>query len=151
MSPILNDVKEGSKRFGAAWGEFVLKYRWPVLGVAIALVMGLATGASNIGFDADYRVFFKKDNPQRVAYEALQKKYTQDDNVLIVIEPKDNKVFTPSTLSAIEDLTAKAWQAPFSTRVDAVSNFQHTYAEGDELYVEDLVEDAEIKDDTDIA
>ena len=151
MSPILNDVKEGSKRFGAAWGEFVLKYRWPVLGVAIALVMGLATGASNIGFDADYRVFFKKDNPQRVAYEALKKKTTKDDNLLIVIEHKDNKVFTPSTLSAIEDLTAKAWQAPFSTRVDAVSNFQHTYAEGDELYVEDLVEDAEIKDDTDIA
>lgn len=142
MKDVVKKARQTSGQFGAAWAEWVLKYRWAVLGLSLVLVMALASGASKLGFDADYRVFFKKDNPQLVAYEALQKKYTQDDNVLIVIESEDGKMFTPNTLQAIEELTTASWQVPYSSRVDAVTNFQHTYADGDELYVEDLVEDA---------
>ncbi|TRX60898.1 MMPL family transporter [Fulvivirga sp. M361] len=120
----------------------MIRYRWMVILLAVVSVMGLAAGAANLGFDSDYRVFFKKDNPQLMAYEALQKKYTQDDNVLLVIEPADNEVFNAKTLEAIEQLTENSWQVPYSSRVDAITNFQHTYAEGDDLFVEDLVEGA---------
>ena len=34
-----------------------------------------------------------------------------------------------------------SWQLPYAIRVDAVTNFQHTSAEGDDLLVRDLVED----------
>ena len=82
-----------------------------------------------------------RTTPQQ-AFEELQKKYTQDDNVLLVIEPKDGKTFTRESLAAIEELATQSWQTPFSSRVDAITNFQHTYAQGDDLYVEDLVENA---------
>ena len=35
-------------------------------------------------------------------------------------------------------LTSEAWNTPYSSRVDAITNFQHTSAVGDELYVDDL-------------
>ena len=60
-----------------------------------------------------------------------------------VLAPADGMVFTPETLSAVEWLTEQAWQIPYSIRVDSVTNFQHTYAEGDDLIVEDLVMDAQ--------
>ncbi len=151
MSQILRKAKEKSQQFGTVWGERVVRYRWWVLALSVVLVMALGSGAANIGFDADYRVFFKKDNPQLIAYEAMQKKYTQDDNVLIVIEPQKGEVFDSKTLEAIEELTTSSWQVPYSTRVDAITNFQHTYAEGDELYVEDLVENAAEKTRPEIA
>jgi predicted RND superfamily exporter protein len=47
-------------------------------------------------------------------------------------------------LEAVRDLTDDAWQIPHSTRVDALSNFQHTWADGDELIVEDLVPPGDI-------
>lgn len=47
-------------------------------------------------------------------------------------------------------MTEKAWQIPYSTRVDSISNFQHTYAEGDDLIVEDLISDAENLRDADL-
>ena len=43
---------------------------------------------------------------------------------------------------AWKDITERAWQIPFSSRVDSLTNHQHTVAEGDELQVGDLVEDA---------
>ena len=146
----MNKLKKNSRQFGEKWGNWVIQYRWPVLLMSIVFAMALGSGGSKLGFDGDYRVFFKKDNPQLIAYEALQKKYTQDDNVLIVIEPADDQIFNAETLAAIEDLTTQSWQVPFSTRVDAITNFQHTYAEEDDLYVEDLVSEASQKEDEDI-
>jgi predicted RND superfamily exporter protein len=48
-------------------------------------------------------------------------------------------VFTRETLAAIEELTEAAWHIPYSSRVDSITNFQHTRSEKDELIVEDLV------------
>ena len=71
---------------------------------------------------------------------ALQRIYTQDDNIMLVIKPKSGDVFTAERLSAIREITESAWKVPFATRVDSITNFQHSYAEGDDLTVRDLVE-----------
>ncbi|MEM1320500.1 MAG: efflux RND transporter permease subunit [Bacteroidota bacterium] len=118
--------------------ELVLKYRWGVLLFSVLLALGIGSGASQLGFDGDYHVFFSESNPELEAFDALQEKYTKDDNVLIVLTPDNGDVFTKDNLMAIEELTAEAWNTPFSSRVDAITNFQHTKAEGDDLYVADL-------------
>jgi len=125
-----------------SYAHWVIKYRWIAI-IATLIVVGIAgSGARFIQFDNDYRVFFGEENPQLLAFDALQDTYTKNDNVLIVLEPKDGDVFTNETLAAVEELTEKAWLIPFALRVDGLSNFQHTYANGDELIVEDLVSGA---------
>jgi len=100
----------------------------------------IGSGAPNLmPFSNDYRVFFSKDNPQLKAFENLQDTYTKDDNVMFVISPKNGNVFTPENLTAIQSITEEAWQIPHSIRVDSITNFQHTYAEEDDLIVDDLV------------
>jgi predicted RND superfamily exporter protein len=69
--------------------------------------------------------------------------YVKDDNLLFVLAPKDGEVFSGPTLSAVEWLTAEAWKLPYSTRVDSVTNYQHTAARGDDLVVRNLVEGAD--------
>ena len=82
--------------------------------------------------------FFDKSNPQLAAYDALQKIYSKNDNVLFVITAKSGSVFDPKVLQAMHDLTERSWKLPFARRVDSVTNFQYSHAEGDELIVEDL-------------
>jgi predicted RND superfamily exporter protein len=53
-------------------------------------------------------------------------------------------VFTPRILGLVRSLTEDSWQIPNSTRVDGITNFQHTWADGDELIVENLVGAGEI-------
>ncbi|MEM9822625.1 MAG: MMPL family transporter, partial [Bacteroidota bacterium] len=60
-------------------------------------------------------------------------------------------VFTRENLAAIEELTAEAWNTPYSSRVDAITNFQHTSAEGDDLYVDDLSYGSMNKSEAEIA
>lgn len=120
--------------------EWVLKWRYLVILLTLIAVGLIGSGAPKLmPLSNDYRIFFSAENPQLRAFEELQNTYTKDDNVLIVISPEDGQVFTPETLAAIQDITEQAWQIPHSIRVDSVTNFQHTYAEGDDLIVDDLV------------
>ncbi len=60
-------------------------------------------------------------------------------------------MFTREALRAIEELTEAAWKAPHSSRVDSLTNYTHSRAEGDDLIVEPLVDDASALSDADLA
>ena len=130
------------KKFEQSFGKWVLRYRWPIIILSLVFVALTATGGKNIYFTTNYRVFFSEDNPQLLEFEALENTYVQNDNVFFIIEPASGKVFTRETLSAVEYLTERAWQIPFSNRVDSITNFQYTEAEEDDLIVRDLIEGA---------
>ena len=123
-----------------AYVSFLFRFRWLVLVATLAIGFLAASGGRFIEFKNDYQYFFREDNPQLRAFEELQEIYTKNDNTVIVLAPESGKVFTPTTLEAVGELTERAWQLPFATRVDSITNFQHTRAEGDDLIVDDLVD-----------
>ena len=125
------------------FGNWVIRFRWLIIPTTLLFVFVVAKGTGFLGFATDYRVFFSKDNPQLVAFETLQNTYTKNDNVMFAVEPKDGNVFTRETLAIIEEITRASWKIPYSLRVDSITNFQYTWAEGDDLVVQDLVENAE--------
>lgn len=126
-----------------AFSEWVIRWRWWLILVCIAATVAAGSGARFLEFTTDYRVFFSKENPQLQAFEELQDVYSKNDNVLFVIAPKDGKVFTRETLATVEWLTEAAWQLPYSSRVDSITNFQYTYADADDLVVSNLIENAD--------
>ncbi len=130
---------------------FILRYRWLVLALTVAVMLVLAAGLQFITVSNDWRDNFDKDNPHRVAFEALEDTYTATNVALIAVAPKGGEVFTREVLSAVEELTEAAWRVPWSTRVDSLINYNHTEAVGDDLKVERLVEDAGSLNDNDLA
>lgn len=117
----------------------IIRFRWLVICLTLLAVALIGRGGQNLSFSNDYRVFFSEDNPQLLAFETLQNTYIKNDNVMIMLEPKDGTVFTENTIHAVQELTELAWQLKFASRVDSISNFQYSYAEGDELIVDDLI------------
>lgn len=124
-------------------GGFVTRHPWGTLLVSTLLVLVLAAGMLHLGFKNDYRIYFSKENPQLKAFEAIQDTYSKSDNVMFLLDPGQGDVFTPRILQAVHRLTKGAWQLSYSSRVDSITNFQHTTAEGDDLTVADLVADPE--------
>ena len=137
-------------RIEIAFGKWVIKRRWWILGVSILLVLSMLNGMSYLTFNADNRVFFSEDNPQLLALEALENTYNKSNSLLITIAPKNGELFTRETLSAIEELTEAAWQIPYSSRVNSITNFQYTRVEDDDLIVEDLVQNAANMSESDL-
>jgi predicted RND superfamily exporter protein len=133
-------------RFAATLTRRVIARRWLVLLLSLTLALGAGFGAGKLEISNNYRVFFSDANPELQTFENLQNTYTKNDNFLFVLEPADKQAFSKQTLAAVERLTAEAWKIPFAIRVDSISNFQHTYAVGDDLIVEDLVKNAQSRD-----
>jgi uncharacterized protein len=123
------------------YAQWITRHPWLVILASLLLVFAAASGGKHLAFKTDYRVFFSADNPQLLAFESLEAMYTKTDNVMFVIAPKDGNAFSTDTLSAVKTLTERAWQTPYSIRVDSLANFQHTEAEGDDLLVMDLVDE----------
>ncbi|MDH3818699.1 MAG: hypothetical protein OES21_08785, partial [Myxococcales bacterium] len=113
-----------------AYIDFLFRWRWLVLIGTLGIGFLAASGGRFIEFKNDYQYFFREDNPQLRAFEELQDIYTKNDNTLIVIAPDSGKVFQPETLAAVGEITERAWQVPFATRVDSITNFQYSHAEG---------------------
>lgn len=105
---------------------------------AIVMVVALI-GAQNLYFRGDYKVFFEEKDPQRLAFEEMQNTFNKSENVAFMIVPKSGNVYNTQTLNLAFELTEAAWQMPFSTRVESVSNYQNTYDLDGDLIVEDLM------------
>ena len=111
------------------------------------ILVGIAaSGTLFLEFSADHRVYFSEDNPQLLAYEAMENTYGKSGNVFFAIVPEDRDATSAIALEAIAWLTEESWQIPYATRVDSLTNFQHTTADGDDILVRDLVDEAVLGD-----
>ena len=130
--------------FAKRFAERVLAARWRVILVTLFLVAVASSGIARLEFSANYRIFFDDDNPQLLALEALENTYGKNENIVFLVIPDDGDATSQSALSAAAWLTESAWHTPYSRRVDSLANFQYTTADGDDLYVRDLVDPQEL-------
>lgn len=110
------------------------------LGVIGLLIIIASIGIKDLQFRGDYNIFFDKGNEQLLSFERIQAEFAKTDNLAILVAPDNGNVFTPKILTLIQDLTEAAWQTPYSSRVDSLTNYQHTQANADDIVVHDLVE-----------
>ena len=132
--------------FATRFAKRVLRARWIVIVTSVLVVAVATMGATQLEFSANYRIFFDEDNPQLLGLEALENTYGKNENVVFLIVPDDGDATSEDALTAAAWLTKAAWNTPFSRRVDSLANFQYTTADGDDLYVRDLVDPQQLAD-----
>ena len=134
------------QRFEAQFGPRVLAARWPIIAISLLLTAAAASGSLFLKVSTDFRIFFSEDNPQLQAFDALEHTYGKGENVLFLVVPEDRDFASQQTLEAVVWLTDQAWLMPYSLRVDSLANFQHTTADGDDLFVRDLIDPQKLDD-----
>ena len=92
------------------------------LGLVFTIIFGM--GLKGLSQNPDNRIFFSDDDPNLVALETLENTYTKNDNLFVVMAPKNENVFDPDNLYILRELTKRLWQTPSSSRVDSITNFQ---------------------------
>ena len=123
--------------------NFIMRNRIWIITVILLSSIAASSGMSKLTFASDYRVFFGEDNPDLKRWDDYQATFSNNDNVLFVLQfPKGNS-FDRDMAMVIEDLTERAWTLPNATRVDSLSNYQRTLVIDDFLEVVDLIEGAQ--------
>ncbi|MBQ4812250.1 MMPL family transporter [Pseudoalteromonas luteoviolacea] len=133
------------------WHRRILNYPKTWIVICLVLIAGATVGAGNLYFRGDYQIFFDDTNTQLYEFQKIESIFNKSDLISIVMAPKQEDIFTPQTLSLIRELTERAWQVPYSSRVDSIANYQHTFAEQDDLVVLDLMPPEMTFTDGDIA
>ena len=64
-------------------GQWVIRYRWPVIIASVLLLAVSANGLKFLGFESDNRIFFGPDNPELKALEAFEDTYTRMNTVIL--------------------------------------------------------------------
>jgi predicted RND superfamily exporter protein len=131
--------------------SIIEKQRKFVVFIILLLCLFLAFGMSRLGLSSDFRVYFSEDNPQLKTFDALEAQFSKMDNLWLYLEAKEGSLYTSLRLSLIETLTEEAWTLSNVIRVSSLANYQHTDVQGDELWVNFLVEEAEHFDQTALA
>lgn len=124
-----------------AYARFLVRHRWWVVLVSLIAIAVMTAGVRLLKFSTDYRDYFGPGNPQLQAFDESQNLYNKSDSIFFVFAPKSGDVFNARTLEAIRAFTAEGWKLPFTQRVDSITNFQHTEANGDDLTVGPLLPD----------
>jgi uncharacterized protein len=132
------------------WNRLVVDHPWLVIGFTLVLSALALVSLKDFTNNNDPRIFFTEDNPDYRLFRELEDRFTSNEAVFFVVHPANNDIFTRENLSALEQLTEAAWTLPNSTRVDSLTNFQHTLVDGDDLEVNYLVEDVEQLRDEDL-
>ena len=109
---------------------------------SVLIIIALSLGLTQLQFNGSYKIFFDEGNEQLIAHEKNEDIYIKSNNILFVFEALNGNIYTPENLASVESITTQAWQLPYSTRVDSLTNYQHTEVIDDDLLVADLVEDA---------
>jgi predicted RND superfamily exporter protein len=131
-----------------AWLTTIIHRPWLTLLLGILFIGATGYGAQNLYFRGDYKIFFEDKNEQLMAFEQMQRVFNKTSSASIIIAPHSGDVFDKASLELIRDITEGAWQTPYSSRVDSISNYQHTSAQEDDLLVEAMIyEDTELTDE----
>ncbi|WP_426106648.1 efflux RND transporter permease subunit [Massilia sp. TSP1-1-2] len=123
-----------------AYIEWITRNRFLVIFLSLLALAVISFGITKLSFKTDLRIYFSKENPQVTSLDNIEKTYTKSDNVLFVLAPK-NGVFNKEFLTIVSNLTEQSWKLPYSRRVDSITNFKHSHADGDDVMVDDLVLD----------
>jgi hypothetical protein len=130
------------------YGEWVVRWRWPVLIGSLLLIAVLGYFAARQHYYNPYEMWFLPDDPALVAYRQLTRQYGEDDFVIIAFRDAAG-VFSNKALEAILDLTERLERTPLMDKVTSITNYQYVQARvnakgEEELVVDDLIERQEL-------
>ena len=82
--------------------DFIIKYRWVIISVSVALAVGLGLLLPTIKTDPEIRNFVPRSMPSRVSTDSIEKDFGVQDMIIVLL--KDSTILTHENLGRIKDI-----------------------------------------------
>ncbi|MGI9283958.1 MAG: efflux RND transporter permease subunit [Pseudomonadales bacterium] len=122
------------------FSQLVIQWRYLLAVAVIALVAWLASLTGSIGFDTNYKIFFKASDPIVTAYDQIEEEFSSSYSLIYIVDVQQGDLFTEQRLRLLEQLSNAVKLQGNVQRVTSLANFQFTEAQGDDLLVNDLID-----------
>jgi uncharacterized protein len=124
----------------AKWSEMVVRRRGLVIVITLLLLVGVSFGIKNLYFDSATEIWFLKDDPVLLQYDALKTRFGSDDYLAVGIESAGDKpdVLNPETMTAIKKITDFLEEHAAVDKVRSLTKHQYIHYRDDILHVDDV-------------
>ncbi|MCR9095227.1 MAG: efflux RND transporter permease subunit [bacterium] len=133
-------LRQGIEDGLGRWAHLVERFRWPIVAAVLVLTAGLASLIPQMEVKMASEDFLFEDDPVRAVYDAFRHDFGQDQVTIVAISPPE--IFDLGFLEKLEafhrDLED---ELPYLEEVTSLVNVRSTYGRGDELVVEDLLDE----------
>ena len=106
--------------------------------VSLFLFLATAPGILFIKQDFSYRVWYSESDPLLQRYDKFERKFGNDDNLIIGIYNKDG-LYNKNSLTKIFNLTEEVWKVASISRVDSLANFDYIESKEDDIEINPLI------------
>jgi len=121
------------------FGGFIANYPIIVILFALLIVAFPISQVPKITMDTSTEGFMHEDDPMLINYNKFKDQFGRDERIMIALE--SDKIFTLPVLKKIKSLHDELENTlPYLDEVTSLVNVRNTRGEGDQLIVEDLLE-----------
>ena len=123
-----------------SWAHFVVKHRWSLVAAMTLVTIVLGSFVPSMVIKMASEDFLFEDDPVRARYDAFKEDFGQDQISTLSITPPEifDLAFLTKLAAFHRDLEN---EVPFLEDLTSLVNVRSTYGRGDELVVEDLLDD----------
>ncbi|MBA1437625.1 MAG: MMPL family transporter [Epsilonproteobacteria bacterium] len=121
------------------FGAFITRHPFVVILFSLAIVAFPISQLPKITMDTSTEGFLHKDDPMLLHYNAFKEQFGRDEHIVIAIT--SDKIFSIPFLTKLKQLHKELEDnLPYLDEVTSLVNVRNTRGEGDQLIVEDLLE-----------
>lgn len=117
--------------------EKIIKYRWIVILIFVAITAFFAAQAPKVEIDTDMKSQLPADMPSRVDTEKIDELFGGTEMLMVIVQSKD--VLNPATLKRVRALSRKIKRAPGVDKVLSLFDLKSIRGEDDAVIVEPAV------------
>lgn len=100
------------RRWMEAYIRFLLRYRWPVLAVALAITLFLAAQLAHTTVQMNFLDLYPPSHPYLQLYKKHARMFGSANVLVVAVEVKEGDIFTVETLNKIDRLTTALMEVP---------------------------------------
>ncbi|MEO6027422.1 MAG: MMPL family transporter [Candidatus Binatia bacterium] len=105
-------METATDRWLTAYFLAVIRHRWLVLGVVLAVTLGLGAAATRLHIEVDPDRLLPQDHPFIQTLNEVHALFGDKNLIVIGLFPHDGKVFTPTFLAKVAEVTARIKKVP---------------------------------------
>jgi predicted RND superfamily exporter protein len=122
-------------RFNRTLVNAIATYPWAAIALGVVLVLGFAPGLAWLQTDFTHKGFFNLDDPKLKKFEEFEKRFGNDDTVIIAVHSPSG-IYDTGTIALVQWLTEQMWQVPEVLRVESITSYNWMHGREGEIVVE---------------
>ncbi|MEE2891772.1 MAG: MMPL family transporter [Pseudomonadota bacterium] len=115
-----------------------VRHRFWVGGFLLLATIGFAGGLARLSLDTSFDSLIPYDDPDRLIYQRVMEEFGSDNKTIVYV--RDEALWTPKKLAALEGLQTKLAAIPEVLRVDSIFDLRVIQGEGGRVTAQPVLE-----------